>query len=72
MEIAKDLNHYFVTSEQVPTRVALDLKKHGDEVLGVVAGVLVQALPDGDVAALERLELNLPARSRRSTRRGCW
>ncbi len=62
MDLAQDLNHYFETSDQVPTRVALDQRRDGEEGLGLVAGVLVQALPEGDVQALERLGTTLAER----------
>lgn len=62
MHLAEDLNHYFTTSDQVATQVAISVVRAGDEGLGVVAGVLVQALPDGDVAALEREGQTLGAR----------
>jgi molecular chaperone Hsp33 len=59
MDLAADLDHYFATSDQVPTRVALELRGDGQEDLAVVAGLLVQALPDGEVALLERLGASL-------------
>jgi molecular chaperone Hsp33 len=43
----------------VATRVALETRRQGDEGLALVAGVLVQALPDGDLAALEQLGARL-------------
>jgi molecular chaperone Hsp33 len=55
MDVAKDLDHYFVASEQVPTRIALEVLRVGEERLGVVAGVLLQALPDGDRQLLHQL-----------------
>lgn len=55
MRFTDDLNHYFATSDQVATRVALTLQPKGDERLGKVVGVLIQALPDGDVEVLRRL-----------------
>lgn len=55
MQLEGDLNHYFAKSDQVQTHVALDVARTGEEGLGVVAGVLVQALPDGDVTELRRL-----------------
>ncbi len=64
MQLSEDLNHYFRASEQVPTRVALEVTAIGDEPLGVVAGVLVQALPDGDLEALAELGRVLPERLR--------
>lgn len=53
MDVSEDLNHYFAVSEQIPTRVALEVLATGDERLGVVAGVLIQRLPEGDLTALE-------------------
>jgi molecular chaperone Hsp33 len=54
-DLAGDLNHFFETSEQVKTRVAVASAAVGEERLGKVAAVLVQALPEGDRVALERL-----------------
>lgn len=61
MDLAKDLDHYFEVSDQVPTHVALVQRKLGDEPLGLVAGALVQALPDGDRHALETVGAGLQA-----------
>ncbi|MBL9038713.1 MAG: Hsp33 family molecular chaperone HslO [Archangium sp.] len=61
MSLAEDLNHYFETSDQVATRVAIDLVRAGDEGLGAVGGVLVQALPNGDAARVAELGSTLPA-----------
>jgi molecular chaperone Hsp33 len=55
MDVAEDLNHYFTLSDQVLTKVAIEVRQVGDEPLGLVAGVLVQLLPDGDRQALEEL-----------------
>lgn len=62
MRLADDLNHYFKTSDQIATHVALTVQRDGDEPLGRVAGVLVQALPEGDVEALRRLARDLESR----------
>lgn len=64
MQLSDDLNHYFAKSDQVATRVMLHVERAGDEGLGVVAGVLIQSLPDGDVAELQRLSEVLPERLR--------
>ncbi|MEW5740168.1 MAG: Hsp33 family molecular chaperone HslO [Myxococcota bacterium] len=61
MDLARDLDHYFELSDQVPTRVAIAARRDGPEVLGAVAGVLVQALPEGDRQALARLGETLQA-----------
>lgn len=62
MRLADDLNHYFKTSDQIATHVAITVQKTGDEVLGRVAGVLLQALPDGDAEALRRHARDLETR----------
>jgi molecular chaperone Hsp33 len=55
MDPAADLEHYFATSEQVATHVALAVERSGAEPLGVVAGVLIQAMPNADLPSLQRL-----------------
>jgi molecular chaperone Hsp33 len=55
-EVASDLDHYFAASEQTDTAVALSVLAEKNETLGVVAGVLVQRLPHGNPAALERVK----------------
>ena len=62
LEPAVDLEHYFASSEQVATRIAIAVERSGAEPLGAVAGVLVQALPNGDRDALEQLGQGLAAR----------
>ncbi|HEY0094272.1 MAG TPA: Hsp33 family molecular chaperone HslO [Archangium sp.] len=58
-DLAKDLEHYFTTSDQLPTRVYLTVLPgvaHGaPEPLGAVAGLFLQPLPDGDQAAFREL-----------------
>ncbi len=58
-DVSRDLEHYFATSEQVETAAQLDVLAEGDEELGWVGGVLVQKLPEGDHAALERFRSRL-------------
>ncbi len=53
-ELGQDLERYFRVSEQVETAVGLHVVADGDETLGHVAGVLVQRLPRGDEATVER------------------
>ncbi len=62
MKLSEDLNHYFKTSDQVATQVALTVQREETEGLGKVAGVLVQALPDADVGALARIGHGLEER----------
>lgn len=62
MRLSDDLNHYFKTSDQVATQVAITVQRDGSEGLGRVAGVLVQALPDADLSALKRISADLETR----------
>lgn len=62
LDLSVDLGHYFVASEQVATRCALVVSRDGAEPLGALAGVVVQALPDGDLAALETVGAGLGER----------
>jgi molecular chaperone Hsp33 len=62
MHIADDLNHYFTTSDQVPTHVSIALQRDSGEGLGRIAGVLLQCLPGGDEKALRELASELDAR----------
>ena len=59
-EIAEDITHYYATSEQIPTVCSLGVlvDKEDHKVL-LAGGLLIQALPDADDAALERLEQNI-------------
>ncbi len=60
MNVASDLNHYFATSDQVASHVSIEVVPRGDEKLGVVAGVLIQALPEGNVETLNALRQQIP------------
>ncbi len=51
--LAGVLRRWFAASEQVETALDLAVVPKGDEPLGDVAGVLIQTLPDGDVARVE-------------------
>ncbi len=59
-EIAEDLTQYYAQSEQTPTVCALGVlvDKDGGEVL-LAGGLLIQALPGAEDAALNRLEENV-------------
>lgn len=59
-EIAEDLTNYYASSEQIPTVCALGVlvdKETGEALLA--GGLLIQALPGADAAALEKLEGNV-------------
>lgn len=55
-EVAEDLAHYFTTSEQTPTSIALGVTLDHDAGIAASGGFLVQALPDCDESLLEQLE----------------
>ena len=59
-EIAEDLTSYYASSEQIPTVCALGVlvDKEGGEAL-LAGGLLIQALPGADDAALGQLEQNV-------------
>lgn len=55
-EIGEDLAHYLATSLQIPSAVAVGVRVGSGGVVLGAAGILVQRLPDGDMATLERLD----------------
>lgn len=59
-EIAEDLTNYYATSQQTPTVCALGVLVNKDDGIAMLAGgMLIQALPGADEAALSRLEENI-------------
>ncbi len=60
-EVAEDVATYLAVSEQIPSAVLLGVHfdRHGD--VDRAGGVLLQALPDADPAALTLLEANVKA-----------
>ncbi|HYI00365.1 Hsp33 family molecular chaperone HslO [Hyalangium sp.] len=67
-DFAEDLERYFVMSDQVATRLKLEQLPTGgngaSEPLGIVAGVLLQPLPNGDREAFQALGLQVKQRFR--------
>jgi len=53
-EIDLDMQHYLEHSTQVPTALAAEVRLEGDAVT-LAGGVLVQAMPDGDLRRLDEL-----------------
>ena len=51
--LTDNLRRYFATSEQVATALDIRVVPAGKEPLGMVAGLVVQKMPEGSVAALE-------------------
>lgn len=71
LDLARDLERWFLESEQVGTALDLAVVPRGEEPLGDVAGLLVQRLPDGDDAALAEARARLRAGAfRRAVARG--
>lgn len=58
-EIAEDLTYFLTKSEQIPSAVSLGVLAQRDGHVKAAGGILVQALPDVDSAALDRIEENL-------------
>ena len=51
--LTENLRRYFAASEQVATAIDIRVLPTGKEPLGMVAGLVVQKMPEGSVAALE-------------------
>ncbi|MCK4508936.1 MAG: Hsp33 family molecular chaperone HslO [Desulfuromonadales bacterium] len=60
-EIAEDLAHYFTTSEQTPSSVALGVELGQQAEVVAAGGFLVQLMPDADDALADRLAERLGA-----------
>jgi molecular chaperone Hsp33 len=67
-DFVEDLERYFVISDQVATQVKLEqiatAGNGASEPLGIVAGVLLQPLPDGDREAFQALGAEIKQRFR--------
>ena len=62
--LAKDLAHYYFTSEQIPTSFSLSVKFDGDGHVAGAGGLFLQAMPDADdtvTAAVETRVMDLPS-----------
>ena len=62
--VAQDLAHYYVTSEQVPTAFNLSIKFDTDGIVTGAGGLLIQALPETDEeisGGLEKRVAQLPS-----------
>ncbi len=60
-EIAEDIAHYLVTSEQMPSATALGVFVNGDGLVGAAGGFLVQALHGAAPELTELVERNVAA-----------
>lgn len=57
--VSKDLAHYLMQSEQIPSAVSLDVQISDDGEIESAGGVLIKALPGAPAADIELLEANL-------------
>ena len=60
-EIGSDVASYLLTSEQMPSAVALGVYVHPDGSVGAAGGYLLQAMPGADPSTIDRLEGNVGA-----------
>jgi len=60
-EIGSDVASYLLTSEQMPSAVAVGVYVHPDGTVGAAGGYLLQAMPGADAGAVDRLESNVGA-----------
>jgi molecular chaperone Hsp33 len=58
-EIAEDFTHYLLTSEQIPSAIALGVLVNPDESIRQAGGYLIQALPGVSDQTLDNLEAHL-------------
>lgn len=60
-DLPRDFERYFRVSDQVETALVIRVLPKGNEPLGTVAGILLQALPNGNIEALQALKQRLQA-----------
>lgn len=58
-EIAEDLNYYFVTSEQIPSSVALGVLLNNDTTVSSAGGFIIQLMPFATDEVIDELEKRL-------------
>ena len=54
--LAKDLAHYYLTSEQIPTSFSLSVKFDSQGNVAAAGGMFLQAMPDADDAVVRQIE----------------
>jgi molecular chaperone Hsp33 len=59
--LTENLRRYFAASEQVATALDIGVVATGREPLGAVAGIVVQKMPEGSLAALEEVRGRIAA-----------
>jgi molecular chaperone Hsp33 len=55
-DIAKDIAHYYLQSEQIPTAILIDTIMNDKGFIDLSGGLLVQALPGADETEIERVD----------------
>lgn len=58
-EIAEDITHYLTVSEQIPSRIALDVLVNPDGSATAAGGILLQTLPGSAPDDIKRMKANL-------------
>lgn len=58
-EIGDDLTYYFVTSEQIPSSVALGVLQNADTTVSAAGGFIIQLMPFAEEALIDDLEKRL-------------
>lgn len=58
-EIAEDLTYYFVTSDQVPSSVALGVLMNKDNTVKHAGGFIIQLMPNTDEEVIDKLQEKL-------------
>ena len=59
--LAKDLAHYYLTSEQIPTSFSLSVKFDNLGNVAAAGGMFLQAMPDAEDAVVRRIEAQVVA-----------
>lgn len=54
--LAKDLAHYYLTSEQIPTSFSLSVNFDSEGNVAAAGGMFLQAMPDSDDAVVRQIE----------------
>ena len=59
--LAKDLAHYYLTSEQIPTSLSLSVNFDSRGRVAAAGGMLLQAMPDADDTIVQQIEAQVVA-----------
>lgn len=60
-EIAEDIAYYYVTSEQIPTVIALGVELSDEKTVKVAGGYMIQLFPDAEDKFIDSLEKKIKA-----------